>query len=284
MATNVFISWSGELSRKLGEAIRRWLPSTLQFVRPYFTPKDVEKGTKWASEISGELETFNVGIICLTPDNLHSDWVLFEAGALSKNIERSRVCTVLFNLEPTDVTGPLTLFQHTQFTSKDDFKRLIETINDAETESKLEEAVLSDVFEMWWPKLEGQVGKVLAEHRDTGKGEERSDRELLEEILELTRMRVQQHNSRISTGRYDPLGRVPSFDLSRLSDNEFDCLVSHIMSDDHLRRVFLSKGAFNKVYLRHLPSAPPSPSASPSPSVSSSSSSSHALDESEEDT
>jgi len=57
MATKVFISWSGELSRKLGEALRTWLPGTLQYVRPYFTPDDIEKGTKWDSEIAKELES-----------------------------------------------------------------------------------------------------------------------------------------------------------------------------------------------------------------------------------
>ncbi len=44
MATKVFISWSGELSNKLAEAVRQWLPGVLQFVKPYFTPSDIEKG------------------------------------------------------------------------------------------------------------------------------------------------------------------------------------------------------------------------------------------------
>ena len=34
----VFISWSGELSKKLGQAVADWLPATLQFVKPYFSP------------------------------------------------------------------------------------------------------------------------------------------------------------------------------------------------------------------------------------------------------
>jgi hypothetical protein len=47
----VFISWSGNLSRQLGEALRKWLPSALQYVKPYFTPADIDKGARWASEI-----------------------------------------------------------------------------------------------------------------------------------------------------------------------------------------------------------------------------------------
>ena len=87
MATKVFISWSGPLSQKLGEALRNWLPSALQFVKPYFSPEDIEKGAKWGSEIAKELETSNIGVICLTRDNTEKPWILFEAGALSKSLE-----------------------------------------------------------------------------------------------------------------------------------------------------------------------------------------------------
>ncbi|MBE2889639.1 toll/interleukin-1 receptor domain-containing protein [Geobacter anodireducens] len=187
MSTKVFISWSGELSRKLAEALRSWLPATLQYVKPYFTPEDVEKGAKWNSEITKELETSNVGIICLTSDNTEKPWILFEAGALSKSIEKARVCTLLFNLEPTDLKGPLTSFQGTRFL-KEDFKRLINTINNVAGDSKLDTVVLDSVFEMWWPKLDEQIADILANDGESKEEEKRSDRDILEEILELNRM------------------------------------------------------------------------------------------------
>jgi hypothetical protein len=145
--TKVFLSWSGDLSKKLGEALRNWLPSTLQSVKPYFTPEDIEKGAKWSSEISQELESSNIGIICLTRDNTEKPWILFEAGALSKSIEKSHVCTLLFDIEPTDVKGPLTSFQATKFL-RDDFKKLVTTINSAAGETRLDGSVLDSVFEM----------------------------------------------------------------------------------------------------------------------------------------
>lgn len=95
MTTKVFISWSGELSRQLAEAVRNWLPGVLQYVKPYFTPDDIEKGTKWSTETIKELEESEIGILCLTRDNLNKPWILFEAGALSKNFGKAKVCTLL---------------------------------------------------------------------------------------------------------------------------------------------------------------------------------------------
>ena len=92
----VFISWSGQPSKRLGEALRDWLPGVLQLVTPYFTPSDIEKGTLWSTDIAKELSESQVGILCVTRDNIHSDWLLFEAGALSKSLEKSHVCPVLF--------------------------------------------------------------------------------------------------------------------------------------------------------------------------------------------
>jgi hypothetical protein len=102
---HVFISWSGDLSRQLAQAMRNWLPGTLQYVKPYFTPTDTEKGTKWDAEISKELERSQVCIIALTRESLNSQWIMFEAGAISRS--KSRVCAILFDLETTDVQGPL---------------------------------------------------------------------------------------------------------------------------------------------------------------------------------
>ncbi len=195
MATKVFISWSGDLSNKLADAVREWLPGVLQFVKPYFTPSDIEKGAKWSSDISGELEKSDIGIICLTKDNLLQPWILFEAGSLSKNLDSSKVCTLLFEVDSTDLTGPLTTFQATKF-EKNDFKKLVKTINDSDGESKLDDAVFNEVFDMWWDKLEEKINNILSSHKTHGETENRSERDILEEILELSRLGVKRKRHR----------------------------------------------------------------------------------------
>ncbi|WP_161594630.1 hypothetical protein [Marimonas lutisalis] len=104
----------------------------------------------------------NVGIICLTQENFSKPWILFEAGALSKDLDRSKVCSVLFGMENTDLSGPLTTFQTTSF-EKSDFRKLMSAINDAGEDRKLDAETFSNVFEMWWPKLETKISKILSD-------------------------------------------------------------------------------------------------------------------------
>jgi len=183
----VFISWSGDLSRSLAEAIRNWLPSALQYVKPYFSPADIEKGSKWASEIFKELSASTTCIIVLTRENLSSNWIMFEAGAISCTIDRARVCPLIFDLEATDLQGPLAQFQATKFI-KEDIRQLFFNINAAAGENKLTDAVANGVFEKWWPDLEGQISQILESHKATNaKQDIRSERDLIEELLLLTR-------------------------------------------------------------------------------------------------
>ncbi|HHF3228373.1 TPA: TIR domain-containing protein [Vibrio alginolyticus] len=184
----VFISWSGDTSKSVAEVIRDWLPTVLQTVKPYFTPSDIEKGTRWSADIAQELDNSIAGIFCVTKDNINSQWLMFEAGAISKKVEQSLVCPILIGLDNSDINGPLTQFQTTLF-EKSDFKKLIFDLNKANSDNKLEESVLETVFETFWPKLEEKITAILkAEGIDDAKAADiRSDREVLEEILDLSR-------------------------------------------------------------------------------------------------
>lgn len=184
----VFISWSGDLSRQLGEALRDWLPAVIQNVRPFFTPNDIEKGARWGKDIATELEQSRVGIFCLTKENLTKPWIMFEAGALSKNVDISKVCPILFGVDNTDLEGPLVQFQSIPF-EKTEIRKLIKQINSSLGDQKLEEPVLNSVFDMWWPKLDEKVRAILEKREQShNHATKRTDRDILEEILELSRL------------------------------------------------------------------------------------------------
>lgn len=213
----VFISWSGDRSKALAEILRQWLPGVIQAVKPYYSPDDIAKGTRWSSEIAKELEASRVGLICLTPDNLSAPWIMFEAGALSKNLDRSRLCPLLFDVDPSDVEGPLVQFQACRF-SREEIERVVRMMNAELGEQALTPGVLDSVFEMWWPKLEAQVAAELA-RKPLAPSTVRSERELLEEILGLTRSLTRSSRESISHAALEDLDQAYA-DLLRASDGE----------------------------------------------------------------
>jgi hypothetical protein len=84
----VFISWSGERSKRIAEAFRDLLGDILQNVESWLSFEDIQKGARWNSEIAVQLKDSNLGLVCLTPEAQESPWLLFEAGALSVRMER----------------------------------------------------------------------------------------------------------------------------------------------------------------------------------------------------
>ena len=79
----VFISWSGDQSKKIAQLFRDWLPTVIQAIEPFVSSEDIEKGARWNTDIAQELKESSFGLICVTKDNLNSQWLNFEAGALS---------------------------------------------------------------------------------------------------------------------------------------------------------------------------------------------------------
>lgn len=182
----VFISWSGELSKRVAEALNEWLPQVIQSVKTFYSP-EIQKGKRWQEKISLELQDCNFGIICLTTNNLHEDWILFEAGALSKIVSESNVATFLINLKPSDVTEPLSIFQATEF-ERGDVLKLVKAINSQISNARLESEILTKVFDKWWPELEEKIGKALkVKVVKQIESPKRTEAEKLDELIQISR-------------------------------------------------------------------------------------------------
>ena len=63
----------------------------------FFSP-EMSKGDRFEFILSGELEESDVGVFVLTPENLLSPWLHFEAGAIAKRSGKSAVMTYLISL------------------------------------------------------------------------------------------------------------------------------------------------------------------------------------------
>lgn len=158
-----------------------------------FSPADIEKGARWSSEIARELEHSKVGIICITNQNLVAPWIMFEAGALAKSIEKSRVIPILFDVKPSELVGPLTQFQAANY-NKEEILSILKTINTALGESSLEISVLESAFNKWWIDLDSKIIKIFESAEVEEHHAVRTERELIEEILDRVRFRDQNES------------------------------------------------------------------------------------------
>lgn len=185
----VFLSWSGHKSHQVALALRDWLPSVIQSVTPYVSSEDIDKGARWSTDIAKELEDSSFGILCVTKDNLEAPWLLFEAGALSKMMEKGAVCPFLFDLKMAEIKeGPILQFQTTVY-EKDDIKKLLISLNKSCGDTGLKEELLLKSFDVWWPSLDEALKQIMSE-KDDGKTQAKKTTkdDMLEEILELTRI------------------------------------------------------------------------------------------------
>lgn len=185
----VFVSWSGELSKKLSEFLKTWLEQCIQSVEVFFSPEDIEKGENWQLKLSNELRETNFGIVCVTSENVDAPWLHFEAGALSKLLD-SKVMVLAVNVNFTEIKGPLKSFQATKL-EKDDIFRLLKSINNVQ-EKPLTDEKLKNSFEAFWPQFESEIEKLKDYSPKSKKGEKKSSAtvnvdETVDEILQLLR-------------------------------------------------------------------------------------------------
>jgi hypothetical protein len=183
----VFISWSGERSKRVAELLDNWFQCVIQAVKPWMSSKDIDRGALWFTEISDQLANTSIGVVCLTKENRNKPWILFESGALAKGLTSNRVCTFLIDLQPTDLENPLAQFNHT-FPTKDGVWSLVRTINSSLKESILKESVLEKVFDTYWPQFERDFAEAISATSGTEVPEIRKENEIMLDILSTVRM------------------------------------------------------------------------------------------------
>lgn len=195
---NVFISWSGARSRAVAEALRAWLPRVIQAARPWTSDEDISAGSRWLSEIQAELSKASLGIICVTPENQSTPWLLFEAGALSKALTESHVCPLLLDLAPSQLVGPLAQFQAST-ADREGIERIVATLNRALGENGVAQEDLREIVDVWWPRLQTPISHALGlSHLETRK---RPVEDILEEVVANTREQLRRENIRMESGQ-----------------------------------------------------------------------------------
>ena len=177
----IFISWSGERSKRVGLLLKDWIKCVLQVSKPWMSDVDIDRGSVWFSEIGKALDGCLNAIICLTKGNLLTPWLLFEAGALAKGLSSARVCTFLIDVQPNDIGEPLSQFNHT-FPTKESMRKLVISLNNRLNESSLSIDIINMVFETYWPQFIERFQEIIKSTEEEALPS-RSEKDVLSDVL-----------------------------------------------------------------------------------------------------
>lgn len=157
----VFISWSKDQSRELSSALKEFLEGVFQkSLKVWVSHEDITMTSRWQNELNKELEGSNIGMLCLTPENVGAPWLLFEAGALAKSVSSSIVVPYYLGLKPADIPDPLKQFQSANAADEKDTYKLVKDLN-KKIEAPLDETELSRIFNDFWPSLNARIEAIL---------------------------------------------------------------------------------------------------------------------------
>ena len=133
------------------------------------------------------------GIVCLTRANLYSNWLHFEAGAVSKN--GGLVMNCLLDLAKTDLDWPLKQFQSVEF-KKEEMLSMMKSINEQLGDSGLAETPFNSLFETLWPEVARTMQEII-DDSPSASPTIRNTKDLVEELLSLAQENKFQNGANI---------------------------------------------------------------------------------------
>ncbi|MFE4949539.1 toll/interleukin-1 receptor domain-containing protein [Leifsonia sp. NPDC056665] len=210
----VFISWSGPRSKQLAEALQEWIHNVIQSVECFYSSDDIRAGQRWNTEINTQLASTDFGLLCVTPENISAPWLNFEAGALSKKVDESRVVPITLGFSPSRLEDPLKQFNGVE-ANQAGMKKLIASIAEA-AKTQID---LDLTFDLWWPRLEAEIEAIPDAGDSVALPEPPDPAEQLAEILGIVRgisheIKAVGHERRVREARLNAINGIVGDDSS----------------------------------------------------------------------
>lgn len=226
----VFLSWSGRRSRQAAETLHEWLPLLpVGELTTWVSGEAIDPGTRWNRELDAALEDTDFGVLCLTRGNQNGPWINFEAGALSKHLDRSRVIPYLLDFSPDELAYPLKQFQAVSADYEGTWK-LVRSIYSAEAGQSRTEAQLETAFKALWPALENSLAAMRV-HIDDTSAEEVGDQEDLPSSMKRLTLLVDSLSTRILSWEEKAFGGRDSLTESGFSAPEMRRIIRQEMTE-----------------------------------------------------
>ena len=242
---HVFISWSGERSKRAALGLKSLLDDILGETVNVFVSQHIKPGENWTRRLGEELDQSEYGVLCLTQENFQAPWLLFEAGAIAKKFGTAHIVPYLVDNLADDLEGsPLAQFQFAR-ADREGTYALVKGISEELTIPPARLERLERFFDRFWPDLEATI-KNLPNPLQKGAAE-RSDREILEKIAQQVSILVEARNDSPGLSRTEMLHLLNLRDQPTLQYKLNDQLRKELR---HLRDIGLIK---NKGAIASLP-------------------------------
>ncbi|MCL2281862.1 MAG: TIR domain-containing protein [Fibromonadales bacterium] len=161
---NIFISQSGELSRKISEIFGEWIKSYFSDVNIFISSKTIDGGEAWFQGIVRNLKSSNFAISILTKENHSKPWINYEYGVL---VENSKIIPILFDISPNELSGePIQQYQCVRFDEKEKVKRVFLEINKLNGGGKNVE-LLDKTFNVDYEKYKTNINNLINYKKET---------------------------------------------------------------------------------------------------------------------
>lgn len=131
---NIFISWSGFHTKECAIALKCILetivfPKNETGLECFVSDEDIAAGTDWWIKIKNELTSCNLGILCVTNENINAPWIYYEAGAMASREILSIPLLIGCGIDSLSGT-PLQGKQCVIFKEQKKFIKMMEDVND----------------------------------------------------------------------------------------------------------------------------------------------------------
>ena len=120
----VFIGWAGETSKEIASILKNWLNEMFDGFIDVFTPVSPPIDIIPRSDALDNAISAECALLCVTADNVNSQWLYYEAGVLSRNVKL--MAPILCGVSSSQLAAPLRMFQPISFEVDDIWKLTVE--------------------------------------------------------------------------------------------------------------------------------------------------------------
>jgi hypothetical protein len=161
----VFISSAGEQGRKVAGAFREWLPRMLPGIDVSADTRDEKPGEAGLPALLSQLEKASLCLLFLTPQNVRSPWMYFEAGAMAGKKHGPKIVPYLAGVSGSYLmAGPLSQFSWVDGSRQGTWS-LLRALNREMPEPR-DEAELEHDFSNTWGWVKRELDSALTEGHD----------------------------------------------------------------------------------------------------------------------